>query len=287
MRIRVVDLDGDAANATTGPPDTWDVAPAWSPDGDQILYRRTNQVPAEELRIVDLTSGESRSIASSFGSWDGADWQPCTPGVTSSCVSVTPSHAFACSAAPLSVRSGLPGSVQFSCSNGSPATYEVLTPPAHGATYYNGVRNVTYRSAADYTGPDSFTVKVADFSKSTMVTVNVNVGPTFAALAAPKLTVLGKPRLDRRGRVLLRATCTNACDVALRVIIRLNTQRVLKGRVVKASAPAGGAVRIRLQRAKLPRHRRIVAARIAGTLTRQTPVNGKLPQRNFTLSLIP
>jgi hypothetical protein len=68
----------------------------------------------------------------------------------------------------------------------------------------------------------------------------------------------------------------------LRVIVRLNTQRVLRGRLVKASAPAGGTLRLRLARAKLPRHRRIAAARIAGTLEGPDGL-----RRSFTLSLIP
>ena len=72
--------------------------------------------------------------------------------------------------------------------------------------------------------------------------------------------------------------------MALRVIIRLNTQRVLKGRIVKAT---GTTFKLRLQRTKLPRHRRIVAARISGTITAPALLTGVPQTRNFTLSLIP
>jgi len=117
----------------------------------------------------------------------------------------------------------------------------------------------------------------AETSEIATLTVNVTPPP-----AAPKLNVIGQPELDRHGRVRLRATCDRACSVSLRVIIRLNSQRVLRGRVVKASAPAGKTLRLKLQRARLPRHRRIVAARIAGTLTGPDGLH-----RNFTLTLIP
>ncbi len=110
------------------------------------------------------------------------------------------------------------------------------------------------------------------------------VVPGTASAATNGQLVTVDDRIHSRRRVTLRATCTRACSVALRVIIRLNTQRVLKGRIVKAT---GTTFKLRLQRTKLPRHRRIVAARISGTITAPALLTGVPQTRNFTLSLIP
>ena len=82
--------------------------------------------------------------------------------------------------------------------------------------------------------------------------------------AAPKLTVRTRPRLDRRGRATLRATCDRSCVVKLRLRLKLDTGRTVDGRAATASAPAGGAVRLRLSRGKVPPKRRIASARIVG-----------------------
>jgi Bacterial Ig domain/WD40-like Beta Propeller Repeat len=284
--VRVVSLDGDSEAVTNPPVSVADLDPSWSPDGHRIVYRRTLLSSGDQLRVVDDTGADALVPAPFTSNWMDPDWQPCVAGVTTSCVSVTPSpmQTFACSAAPLSVRSGQSNVVSIRCDNGGANAYEVATSPAHGSAQVVGARHVTYRAADGYTGPDSFTVRVSGSGRSATVTVNVTVTPTFAALAAPKLNVVGQPQLDRHGRLTLRATCTRACSVALRVIIRLNTQRVLKGRIVKAT---GTTFKLRLQRAKLPRHRRIVAARIAGTITGPALVTGAPQTRNFTLSLIP
>jgi hypothetical protein len=285
-RIRVVALDGSGGDVTyaSGP----DVAPAWSPDGEQILFRRGDQW------WIAPNLSSSHTLATPPGPWEGAGWQPCIAGVTTSCVSAVPvvPPSYRCANPAITVRSGLQANVMLMCTSSGlstlqigsarPTALQILTQPAHGAAALSQAANYqfVYRSTAGYVGPDVFTVRAASGGlTSNDITVTVNVTPTLAALAAPKLTVLGKPKLDKRGRVLLRATCNNACDVALRVSIRLNTGRVLEGRVVKASAAAGGIVRLPLRRAKLPRHRRIAAARIAGTLTG----NGK--HRSFSLKL--
>jgi hypothetical protein len=300
--LRVVTLDGDTAPITFGTASTADDSAAWAPDGDQIAYwRRSGGVP--ELHVVDVHTRTDTNRPTPYGSWNGLDWQPCVAGVTTSCVSVgqsISSQPFRCQNPTVNARSGVQVYVPLTCAGGGngtsisigtqPRDLAILSQPAHGTASITPAANhqLVYRSVAGYTGPDTFTARAASFGEpSNDITVTVNVGPTLAALAAPRLNVIGRPKLDKHGRVVLRAMCTNACDIALRVIVRLNTQRVLKGRIVRASAAAGGIVRVRLQRAKLPRHRRIVGARISGTLTRQTPVNGKLPQRNFTLKLTP
>jgi hypothetical protein len=296
--VRVVSLDGDS-EAVTSPPDFYarDVDPSWSPDGERIVYLRTNVSGGDQLRVVG-SGGDDTLIPTPYGaSWTDPDWQPCVAGVTTSCTSVTPPQAgpaYRCANPSISVRSGQQRDVPFNCTTSGqavrlgsrPTDMAILTQPAHGTAWIEGQR-MLYRAAAGYVGADTFSVRAASGSMtSNDITVTVNVTPTLAALAAPKLTVLGKPKLDKHGRVVLRGTCTNVCDVALRVIVRLNTQRVLKGRIVKASAMPGATVRLRLQRAKLPKHRRIVSARISGTLSTRT-VTGALLQRNFTLSLIP
>jgi len=275
-RLRINSLDGDTELLSAS-----GSYPAWSPDGAQIAYWS-----GSGLRLVDGDTMADTGVPTPAASFSYLDWQPCVAGVTSSCVSVTPpstTRPVTCTAAPLSVRAGQPVTARITCDGGIPTGLEIATPPAHGTTSFVLSRYVTYWSAANYTGPDSFTVKVSGRGYVSTVTVNVTVTPTRETLAAPKLNVIGQPRLDRRGRVTLRATCTKACSLALRVIIRLNTKRVLKGRIVRAS---GTTFKLRLQRAKLPRHRRIVAARISGTITGQV-VAGAAQTRNFTLSLIP
>ena len=45
--------------------------------------------------------------------------------------------------------------------DGSPLTYTIVTPPAHG-TLSGTAPNLTYTPAANYNGADSFTFKVND-----------------------------------------------------------------------------------------------------------------------------
>jgi hypothetical protein len=296
--VRVVSLDGDSEAATNPPVSVADLDPSWSPDGHRIVYRRTLLSSGDQLRVVDDTGADTLIPAPFTSNWMDPDWQPCVVGVTTSCTSVTPPQAgpsYRCANPSISVRSGQQRDVPFNCTTSgrsavgirtSPTDMAILTQPAHGIAWIEGQR-MLYRAAAGYVGADTFGVRAASGSMtSNDITVTVNVTPTLAALAAPKLTVLGKPKLDKHGRVVLRGTCTNVCDVALRVIVRLNTQRVLKGRIVKASAMPGATVQLHLQRAKLPKHRRIVSARISGTLSARA-VSGALLTRNFTLSLLP
>jgi hypothetical protein len=301
--LRFVTLDGDVTSLTGGTAATADDSAAWSPDGSLIAYWRRGAGGVPELNVHEVDTGSGSNRPTPYGNWNGLDWQPCVAGVTTSCVSARPSipiQPFRCQNPTVNTRSGVQVYVPLACTGGGngrsisigtqPRDLAILSQPVHGTVSITPAANhqLVYRSVAGYTGPDTFMARAASFGEpSNDITVTVNVGPTLASLAAPKLNVTGQPKLDRHGRVVLRGTCTNACTAALRVSIRLNTGRVLKGRVVKASAPAGGTVRIRLQRAKLPRHRRIVAARISGTLTGQAPVAGKLPHRNFTLTLIP
>ena len=68
-------------STVAGPPAS---SPRWSPDGRSLLY------PADgELRTLAL-GGSPRTVLGRGVT--AADWQPCTPGVTASCESVSPPH---------------------------------------------------------------------------------------------------------------------------------------------------------------------------------------------------
>ena len=67
---------------------------------------------------------------------------------------------------------------------GSPLTYEVLTPPAHGSLS-GSAPNLTYTPAANYNGPDSFSFKVNDGTvDSSPATVSITVTPVNDAPVA-------------------------------------------------------------------------------------------------------
>jgi hypothetical protein len=72
--------------------------------------------------------------------------------------------------------------------------------------------------------------------------------------------------MERHGRTRLRGRCNYACTVAIRVRTRLTTGRVIRGPLVKRTAPAGGTLDIRLKRGKLPPRRRAARSAIAGTV---------------------
>jgi len=252
-------------------------SPAFSPDGLRLVFGVFSGPFKPSLATTTIGDPASQAISpSSVTQLADPDWQPCVAGVTVSCVS----PGWRCPDATLNAVAGKSVTTDVLCPGGT--AIEVLDGPAGGGWNAGAVRDgrISFRAPTTFVG-----TKVIHFrarrgtETSEIATLTVTVTPPPAA---PKLNVIGQPQLDRRGRVVLRATCDRACSVSLRVIIRLNSQRVLRGRIVKASAPAGKTLRLRLQRARLPRHRRIAAARIAGTLTGSDGLH-----RNFTLSLIP
>jgi hypothetical protein len=254
-------------------------SPAFSPDGLRLVFSRFTSpfLPSlATMTIADAASAAAIPQASRIQLRD-PEWQPCVAGVTVSCVS----PGWRCSDATLTAIAGSIVTTDVVCPG---ATRISLLDAPTGGGWGVGARSdgkLSFRAPTTFAGTKliHFRASRTNGETSEIATLTVTVTPKPAA---PKLSVIGQPELDKRGRVLLRGICDRACSVSLRVIIRLNSQRVLRGRVMKASAPAGGTLRLRLQRAKLPRHRRIAAARIAGTLKGPDGL-----QRNFTLSLIP
>jgi hypothetical protein len=149
------------------------------------------------------------------------------------------------------------------------ARLEVVEPAAHGtATVDRSV--VVYTPARDYAGPDTFAYRWIgrDGGSSDTMRVTLNVIAAPPRPAAPRfILVPGRLRLDRRGRVTVAGTCDRACTLTLRVRIKLHTGRVIEGRTVRANAGAGGAVKLRLRRGKLPARRKVAWARVSGQAT--------------------
>ena len=87
------------------------------------------------------------------------------------------------------------------------------------------------------------------------------------APAPPLFTLRDTPRMDGKGRTRLRASCTSACSVAVRVHTRLTSGRTIRGRLVKRSLRAGETLNVRLTRGTLPPRRRVARTAIVGTVT--------------------
>jgi len=159
--------------------------------------------------------------------------------------------------------------------------YELVNGPAHGTvavTLPSGP--MVYRPAEGFAGDDAFTFVAVrpPGIRSAVMRYVVSVRPRPPKPAAPRLTLVGLPRLDKRGRVMVRAICDRACQVKLRVRVRLPHGHALDGRAVVASAPANGTVVLRLRRAATKR--RIVSARVFG---RVVGADGRTRQFSLTL----
>jgi hypothetical protein len=245
-----------------------DPAAAMSPTGTRVAFLRTG-AGAPELGFAGPEPGSA-----SFGGQPGAanlsdlSWQPCVAGVTASCTSFTPLPPALTPACPpvLSLVTVVGGARNlFAQCTGSTAL-TIVTPPAHGTATVIGLNSLRYIPALGFVGTDTFTFAAGRGRvRSTVSRVDVTVQPRPPKPAAPKLTVIGRPRLDRRGRVVVRAICDRACLVKLRVRVRLKHGHNLDGRAVRASAPANGTVVLRMRRAATKR--RILGARVLGRIT--------------------
>jgi hypothetical protein len=252
-------LGGTVAQAD-GPPGT-DLEPDWEP-GESSLVFTHRDAPGATPALEVVSSGSlhlgwlpSRIVPSQ------PDWQPCETGVTTSCVSVAPPFLGPPPDCPasraVSAFAGRAVALSLHCFRA--VRYEIVDPPAHGSLNPLG----QYTPAPGFAGQDSVGYRAfsAEGAVSAVARIVITVVPKPAA---PTLAVTAVPRLDRHGRATVQGTCDRACVVWLHVRVSLRGGRVVNGRSVNASAPAGGAVTLRLRRGRLPAHARIVRVRILG-----------------------
>ncbi len=222
---------GDPTDVTA-PSDVPDTDPAWSPDGTQLAF-----VHDQELRIVAARGGTPRTILRGPDSPTAPAWQPCLVGVTVACVSVAPANlppAPSCQPSSVTTQAGQPIDLPAPpCvdPSGRTLTVIVVKPPDHGTL--SGRR---YTPASGFTGEDSLLYKASNgASESALTRLTLFVVPRPVPIAspppppprrAPFLSAMAKPRLDRSGRVLLRASCDQDCTLKLRLMVRLRSRTV-------------------------------------------------------------
>jgi hypothetical protein len=262
--------------------------PDFAPSGRLAYTRRDGNGTVPSLWAWSARSGSDAAGYQSGLALSQPDWQPCVAGVTTSCTSVAPIPTVPAPVCPATRRmtaiAGWVTLVPLTCT-GLNVRYELLEPPANGTVAHAGSGRLTYQARSGFAGQDTFTYRAIDSRGLTSATGRVNVTvtaprPRPVRPAAPKLTVLGTPRLDRRGRALLQARCDRACTVKLRLRVTLHTGRMVSGRAVTANAPAGGTVSLRLKRGKVPARRRIRRVSVVGFVR---GADGR--ERNFSLAL--
>ncbi len=89
--LHALSLDGEAVALTSPAGKEYDDHPAWSADGQSLVYVHSSPKDygiEEEVRVLDLASGAERKVLG--GNYHGLAWQPCLAGVTVSCVSQAP-----------------------------------------------------------------------------------------------------------------------------------------------------------------------------------------------------
>jgi hypothetical protein len=248
---------GLGGSVAGGPPGT-DLEPDWEPGESGLVY--TDRSGTQSLAVI---SGGTRTLVGLPSTFvpSQPDWQPCETGVTTSCVSVAPPYLGPPPRCPasraLTVFAGRAVPLSLNCPRA--VRYEIVDPPAHGSLNLLD----QYTPAPGFAGQDS--VGYRAYSDTGAVSPVARVVITVVPKAvAPTLVVASVPRLDRHGRATVRGTCDRACVVWLHVRVSLRGGRVVNGRSVEASAPAGGAVTLRPRRGRLPAHARIARVRILG-----------------------
>ncbi len=228
-------------------------SPRWSPDARSLAY------PADgELRTVALGGGSPRVVLGSGVT--SADWQPCAPGVTTGCESISPPN---CTPTALNATTQADQPVDLpaaTCTDpaGRPLTLMIVRPPDHGTLF--GLR---YTPAPGFTGQDSVVYRASNgLGESGLVRISIFVVPRPAAgpiavtptvQRAPFLNARAKPRIDRRRRVRVRLSCDQNCTVALRLTARLRSKRTLRGSVVRRKIVSGRVISLRLRLPRKPR----------------------------------
>jgi hypothetical protein len=243
---------GDIAPVTTG---AGLEGPRWSPDSRSLVYSA-----GTELRTVALAEQQPHVVLAA-GRIGAADWQPCTPDLTASCVSVSPPR---CGAAAATATTQVDQPVELPpapCSDpaGRPLSLVVVKPPEHGTL--SGLR---YTPAAGYTGQDTMIYRVnngVSDSESVRVTIFVVSRPPASAVPkppvvvrrAPFLSARATPRLDSRRRALAQLSCDQDCTIVVRLTGRLVSKRTLNGPQLRRSVKAGGVLSLRLRLPLKPR----------------------------------
>ncbi|WP_231582729.1 Calx-beta domain-containing protein [Pedobacter sp. BMA] len=168
-------------------------------DGDVLTYTVTTQ-PSRGTVVMNPDGTYTYTPAPNYTGTDAftvviSDGKGGTAIVTVN-VTVTPvNHAPVASAPAISTNEDTPvnGTITASDVDGDPLTFTIATQPAHGTVVLNANGTYTYTPAANYNGPEVFTVTVSDGKGgTTTVTINVTVVSVNDAPVAssPAITTL-------------------------------------------------------------------------------------------------
>jgi hypothetical protein len=250
--LATVPVEPGLAVAVAAPPAG---SPRWSPDGRTLVY-----ATGFDLRTVPVAGGGPARVVLTRTALTGADWQPCTAGVTASCVSVSPPE---CSAANVQATTLADQSVDlpaWPCTDpaGRPLSVVVVKPPEQGT-----LEGWRYTPRAGFTGQDAIAFRVSNGAgESDVVRMTIFVVPRPATTpppvapavrGAPFLSARATPRLDRRRRSRVALSCDQDCVIAVRLTAKLRSRRTLRGPVVYRSLAAGHVLSLRLRLPSKPR----------------------------------
>lgn len=74
--IAVIDLATSALRRLTDDPATFDVSPAWSPDGSQIAFSRGPEMGPSQIYVMDADGTDVRQLTQGSGSDRNPAWSP-------------------------------------------------------------------------------------------------------------------------------------------------------------------------------------------------------------------
>lgn len=234
------------------------VAPRWSPDSTTLVYGA-----GAHLRAVGAAGAAPRNLLSAMSEVRAVDWQPCTPGVTVSCVSARPP---VCSAAAATVTTQSDQAVELPAPPCSDPAERALTPVLVRAPERGSLAGWRYTPAPGFTGTDTLTYRMSNgITESDLVRVTIFVVPrpapapaaprtTAPPRGAPFLTARAVPRLSHRRRAVVRLRCDQACSLAVRLTARLREpKRTLTGPLARRTLATGEELTLRLRLPRKPR----------------------------------
>jgi Tol biopolymer transport system component len=240
-------------------------SPDISPDIKQHVYAQTNDAGANELKIAVHEGPRFLPLLKADGdSFTQPDWQPCVANVTKSCNSYSPAQPLKCADATAVVVSGRSTLSSELCPGAEKLV--LVDAPKHAKTAIATGGRLTVVPDAGYAGDDVLYFRgVRGDSVSNVAQLTLKV----VKPVAPKLSSVGRPKLDRRGRAVFKARCDQSCTVAVQLVSKLTTGRTIKGKLRKASVAAGGQIKLTLRRGATPKNRRVRNVWIRGTVTGQ------------------